>query len=181
MRSGWLVWGMIAAGCGSAAPEGGGSSSARTDPRTPGPMQPMTRDVDLEEAPGIDIHDQPAMTVWLGERMKAAHAGIEERVRLPVMRRAADFHGCDCPPYAIAPTTDSGPYWWITFVDLTSAGIPPGEWLGWVEGRFLRESRDYHSKDSGGIDVVQLVFEVHKQSRRAPDDKPIARYRRLGR
>lgn len=140
----------------------------------PGPKRPLVPDHELDAATPVDIHDEPAMHAWLAERIARAHAGERERVRLPIVRRSASF-GCDCPPYAIAPTADNGPFYWIAIVDLTGAGIPPGEWVGVVDGRFTAETRTYRSTDEGGLDILMPTFEVLRQRRRGPDEEPEAR------
>ena len=49
----------------------------------------------------------------------------------------ADAERLDLAVYeAIAATPSQGPFYWIHIDDRTSAGIPPGEWIAWAEGRF---------------------------------------------
>jgi len=149
-----------------------GCASAAESGSAPGPMRPLAPDVALDAAPAVDIDDEVAMRAWLAERVAAAKVGQRERVRLPVVRRA-DLSGGDCPSYAIAATHDTGPVYWLDLRDLTSAGIPHGEWQGWVDGRFTGETRTY--RDVGGTDITTPVLEVMRQSRRGPDDLPAAR------
>lgn len=146
----------------------------------PGPMTPLAPDRELDAAPPLDINDEAALHAWLAERVAAASAGEAERVRLPVVRRA-DAFGCDCPSYAIAPSPANGPFYWLALDDRTSAGIPPGAWTGWVDGRFTGATRTYPSTDAGGSDVVSPVFEVFRQRRRTSDEAPVARFVRTAR
>ncbi len=147
---------------------------ASTAPEGPGPMRPLEPDAELDAAPPIDISDEAAMHIWLAERVAAATSDQPERVRLPVVRRAEAL-GCDCPTYAIAATPADGPLYWLALVDLTSAGIPPGAWTGWVDGRFTGATRTYPSTDAGGSGVVTPVFEVLRQRRRDASESPAAR------
>lgn len=134
----------------------------------PGPMRPHAPDHELDAAAPIDAHDEEGMRAWIAERVAAARAGRRERVRLPVTRHGP--FGCDCPPFAIGWDTDNGPFYWVAIVDLTSAGIPPGVWLGWVDGRFTGEVSSYRSTDEGGGEVATPVIEVLRQSRRTSDE-----------
>jgi|GEM_PF-3339944 len=143
----------------------------------PGPMRPLAPDLELDAAPPLALDDEPAMHAWLAERVAAANGNVPERVRLPIMRRAAAFD-CDCPEFAVAATSNSGPFHWLALVDLTSAGIPPGEWIGWVDGRFTGETRTY--RGPGGSDVTAPAFEVLRQSLRHLDDVAAARFVRVG-
>lgn len=147
---------------------------ASNDDDRPGPMRPLGPDLALDAAPPQNIEDQRETELWLAERVANAKAGKRERVRLPVVRRSESF-GCDCPPYAVAPTPENGPFYWIAIVDLTSAGIPPGEWRGWVDGRFTGAMHTYRSTDDGGRDVVTPTFEVLRQRTRTGDEAPEAR------
>lgn len=147
----------------------------------PGPMRPLEPDHALDEAPPIDVDDQPAMEAWLATRVAAARAGTRERVRLPIVRRSAAF-GCDCPPFAIAARTANGPFYWIRIVDLTSIGLPPAATIPsdegallWVDGRFTGLVDTYRSRDAGGRDVATPVFEVLRVRPRAADEAAEAR------
>jgi hypothetical protein len=152
-------------------------SAATDDPAraAPGPKTPLAPDHALDQAPPLDIHAEDEMHAWLETRLAAARDGVQERVRLPLVRRALAF-GCDCPPHAIAPTTDNGPFYWVAITDLTSVGIPQHEWLGWVDGRFTGQTRVYRSTDAGGRDMVLPVFEVLRQRARTPDEEPQVRF-----
>ncbi len=149
------------------------AGSPAPSPDAPGPKRPHTPDHELDAAPPHDISDEAATRAWLTARVAAANGGHRERARLPLVRRAAAF-GCDCPEFAIAPAPDSGPFYWVAIEDQTSAGIPPGDWTGWVDGHFTGALRTYPAPD-GGSATEAPVFKVFRQSRRAPDAIPEAR------
>lgn len=145
------------------------------EPNDPGPMRPLAPDVELDAAAPLDIKDIDAMRAWLPARVAAAHDHRRERVRLPVVRRPVEF-ACDCPEFAVATAPDQAPHYWVHLVDMTSAGIPEGAWVGWVDGRFTGAFRTYPSTDMGGREIIMPVFEVMAQRRRGPDEAPVVRF-----
>lgn len=145
----------------------------------PGPKRPLEPDLALDAATPIDLHD-PAMADWIAQRLANARAEVPERVRLPLVRRgprAPEASGCDCPPFAIGDTPDNGPHHWVSVQDVTGIGIPhdPRGWTGWVDARFTGATEVYRSTDADGTDIVMPVVVVYRQSRRGPDEDPVAR------
>lgn len=136
-------------------------ASAADTTAGPGPMTPQAPDHELDAAPGLALDDRAAVLAWLDARLTSARSGVRERARLPLVRRAP--LDVATPPFVIAAAADSTPAYPVKVVDLTSAGIPPGPWVGWVDGRFR-----------AGDDGLP-VFEVLRQTRRGPD-KPAAVY-----
>ena len=138
-------------------------------PEGPGPMRPLAPDHALDAAPALAITDEVATRQWLAARVAAANAGQRERARLPLVRRAAAF-GTRDPEFAIAPAPGNGPFYWVAIDDQTSAGIPPGDWTGWVDGHFTGALRTFPGTADGPIEAP--IFTVFRQSRRAPEAAP---------
>lgn len=154
------------------APVGCASSPPASD--GPGSMRPLEPDVALDTAAPTGIDDEATLNAWLAERVAAAASGQRERVRLPVIRQVDKRH-CDCPSYAI-PAAANREVHWLALVDMTSAGIPPGAWSGWVDGRFTGEVRTYEGVAAGDSGRSAPVFEVMRQRRLGPADVPVVRF-----
>lgn len=178
MRAYWIV--VIAAAalaCGAppATPE-------ETMPASAGPKRPTPPDPALDAAPGADLGDAAVLTAWTEARVAAARAGARERVRVPIVRRAA-AGPMDARPYALGADPASGPHAAVRVVDLSSVGLPPAGaegWRGWAEGRLLPPgdpgSLPGPAGPTAGDDDARPVLELVRWRPRGADEPPLARF-----
>ena len=111
------------------------------------------------------------MLRWVGTRYEEARSGDRRRVRVPLIRLAANNLD-DRPEWAIAAAPKQGPFQWVAVVGATN-GIPAADWSGWVEGAFTGTEVPYKSRDTG-VTMMLPVFEVRAHTPRG-DERPEVR------
>jgi hypothetical protein len=148
----WSTFAVLLASC----------ASAPDVPMAAGPMRPLAPDVGLDEAVGESLEDAGRVAAWIAARVEHAARREAETVRVPLVRTAAGF--------VIAAKEDDAGYA-IVVTDLTSVGIPPSPWVGWVDGRFSAD--DGLAPNEEG----RPVLVVHRQWRRTTDEKPVLKVR----
>lgn len=155
--------GLLVSACGSSAstPTSGGVK------RGTSPSNPYASDL---ERP-IAVSDNQMMLRWVGTRYDEARNGDRRRVRVPLVRLAANNMD-DRPEWAIAASPQQGPFHWVAVVGATN-GIPVNDWSGWVEGAFTGTEVKYTSRDTG-VTMMLPVFEVRSQTARG-DERPEVR------
>lgn len=158
-----LFVGLLASACGSSSstPTSGGVK------RGTSPSNPYAADL---ERP-IIVSDNQMMLRWVGTRYDEARNGDRRRVRVPLVRLAANNLD-DRPEWAIAASPKQGPFHWVAVVGATN-GIPANDWTGWVEGAFTGTEVKYTSRDTG-VTMMLPVFEVRSVQPRG-DERPEVR------
>jgi len=139
--------------------------------RSDAPSRPFAAELERPVA----VADLEMMLRWVGTRFDEARLGDRRRVRVPLIRRAANLED-DSPEWAIAASPMQGPFYWLALVGNIGA-IPTGDWAGWVEGSFTGNEIQYRSRDSA-VTMNLPVFEVRSQERRASETPMVQTYPR---